>query len=496
MKTKFVFLLIVLGASHTLKVAAQTGGTFSATGDMNSRRIFHTATLLTDGRVLIAGGAMIDDQGLFNITLGSAELYDPATGTFGVTGNMTTPRDGHTATLLPNGKVLIAGGGIGSGPSLAAHSLASAELYDPGTGTFSATGDMTTPRFEPEATLLNNGSVLIAGGSSPAGGMASAELYDLSTGTFTATGNMTNPWADTATLLPNGKVLITRGNPDGPLPYLSSAQLYDPLIGTFTSAGYLTANHTAPTATLLTNGKVLVAGGDIGDGDGASVIGELYDPATGAFSRTGSMAVGREQNTATLLPDGSVLFAGGHNAIDLAASAETYDPLKAAFSRTASLPTARELHTATLLSDGRILIAGGDDERYSIPETILSSAEIYTPPALAHAPVLFSFSGDGLGQGAIWHGTTGEIASPSYPAVAGEVLSMYTTSLSEGGVIPPQVVIGGEIAEILYFGDAPGYPSYNQVNVRVPNGIVPGSAVPVRLTYIGRPSNSVTIAVQ
>ena len=104
-------------------------------------------------------------------------------------------------------------------------------------------------------------------------------------------------------------------------------------------------------------------------------IAELYDPATGTFSRSGNMTAGREQHTATLLSDGTVLFAGGHNVIDLAASAEIYGPVQNAFSMTASMPTARELHTATLLSDGRVLIAGGDDERYWIPETILSSAE-------------------------------------------------------------------------------------------------------------------------
>src|SRR5205085_1027624 len=130
------------------------------------------------------------------------------------------------------------------------------------------------------------------------------------------------------------------------------------------------------------------------------------DPATEAFSRTGNMTVGREQHTATLLPDGGVLFAGGHNIIELAASAEIYDPLKGAFSRTASMPFARELHTATLLNDGRVLIAGGDDLRYGIPETILSSAQLYTPAVLIPAPVLLSFSGDGTGQGAILHGNT------------------------------------------------------------------------------------------
>jgi Galactose oxidase, central domain len=497
MNTKVISCLFLLGISHTLQMAAQPGGAFIATGDMNSRRIFHTATLLTDETVLIAGGTMIggtglnSDQGLLNMTLGSAELYDPATGTFSVTGNMTTPRDGHTATLLPNGKVLIAGGGIGAGPSLAAHMLASAELYDPDTGTFSATGNMTAARFSPTATLLNNGKVLIAGG---AGFLASAELYDPSTGTFTATGDMTSPWADTATLLPNGNVLITRSDPDGILQARFFTEIYDASTGMFSPTGR-SLTGTAPTAILLPNGKVLVAGGDIGDGDGSSSYAELYDPASGTFAATGRMAVAREQHTATLLSDGTVLFAGGHDVIDRAASAEIFDPFKAAFGRTANMRTARELHTATLLSDGRVLMAGGDDERYWIPETILSSAELYTPAVVVPAPVLLSLSGEKNGQGAVWHSATGQIASPQNPAAAGEVLSMYTTSLMEGGVVPPQVAIGGKLAEILFFGDAPGYPGYFQVNFRVPDAVAPGSAIAVRLTYLGRPSNAVTIGV-
>jgi hypothetical protein len=281
LKTNVVFWLFVFAASNTLKVTAQPGGTFSATGDMNSRRFFHTATLLTDGRVLIAGGTMIVGMGpnfglgLSLKTLSSAELYDPRTGTFSFTADMTMPRDGHAATLLPDGRVLITGGGITDGNSLANPVVASAELYDPGAGTFSAIGGMTTLRWGPKAILLNNGKVLIAGGVGALGLLASAELYDPTSGTFTATGDMTGPLADTATLLPNGKVLVTRGNPQGPGPYLSSAELYDPSIGAFASAGYLTVNHSAPTAALLTNGKVLVAGGDVGDGDGASIKAEL-----------------------------------------------------------------------------------------------------------------------------------------------------------------------------------------------------------------------------
>ncbi len=489
LRTNRAFWLLAVTAG--LHLSAQPPGTFTATGDMNSRRFLHTATLLTDGRVLIAGGYMIEATGgppLPWKTLSSAEIYDPGTGKFTPAGNMNYPRAEHTATLLPNGKVLIAGGGIYNGGTLANPALATAELYDPATATFTTTGDLTVARAVSTATLLPNGKVLIAGGLQGGGAtvniLQSAELYDPSTGSFTATGNMTLPWADTATLLLNGKVLITRGNPNGPPPYLSSADLYDPLTGTFTPAGYLTVNHTAPTATLIANGEVLIAGGDVGDGDGASRIAELYDPAAGSFSYTGGLKVGREQNTATLLSDGTVLFAGGHNNIADAASAETYDPVRY-FSGTSSMSTARELHTATLLNDGRVLIAGGDDGRYWIPEAILSSAELYTPTVLAPAPVLY----------APWHAETGQLASSANPATAGDILSMYATNFLKS-VIPPQITIGGQVAQVLFFGEAPGFPGYYQVNFRVPAGLAPRPAVPVRLTYIGRSSNEVVIGLR
>ncbi len=498
-KINVVLLLLVVVAVQTPKAAAQSPGTFTATGNMTTPRSFPTATLLADGRVLIAGENVFDPRGPAQAR---AELYDPRTRTFTATGNMT-PRAGHTATLLPDGKVLIAGGAIPRTGSLEDLVLASAELYDPGTGTFSATGQMSTARHGAIATLLNNGKVLIAGGAYFGQGVnpltcagftrqtacfpIGAELYDPDTGTFTATGDMTSYFADTATLLPNGKVLITEGNPQVG-PYLTAAELYEPTTGKFTFAGYATTNHSGPTVTLMMNGKVLIAGGDMGDGDGGSFIAESYDPASGTFSRTGNMSVAREQHTATLLPDGSVLFAGGYTVPDLAASAEIYDPLKEAFSRTASMSTARELHTATLLVDGTVLIAGGYQS--------LSSAELYTPQVLVPAPVLLSLLGDGKGQAAILHGNTSQVASSDNPAVIGEALEIYATGLTDGSVIPAQVAIGGRMAAVLWFGKAPGYAELNQINVRVPAGVTPGPAVPVRLIYIGRPSNPVTIGVR
>jgi len=493
MKANVAFLLLIV-AGQTPKAAAQSPGTFTATGNMTTPRAGHTATLLADGRVLIAGGNSFDGFGYK--TLSGAELYDSRTGRFTATGNMLTPRSWHTATLLPDGRVLVAGGTGGANAETGGvAALSSAELYDPRTGRFSGTGEMSAPRYGPTATLLNSGKVLIAGGFYPGQGYCcfpvDAEVYDPDTGTFAATGAMTSQWADTATLLPDGKVLVTKGHTDAE-PSVSWAELYDPSTAAFTTTGYATANHTAPTATLLMNGKVLIAGGDLYDGDGGSFVAELYDPATGVFSRTSDMNVGREQDTATLLPDGSVLFAGGHLTIDLASSAEIYDPITRAFTRTSNMPIAHELQTATLLGDGTVLVAGG----YMPWPALTSNAEIYHPAVLAPSPQLFSVSGDGQGQGAILHANTPQLASSESPAAVGEALEIYLTGLGDGSQIPPQVSIGGRMAEVSWFGNTLGYVGLNQINARVPRGISPGPVVPVRINYIGRPSNEVTIAVQ
>jgi hypothetical protein len=464
-----------LGASAAL---AQTPGTLTATGSLSTPRNYHTATLLTNGKVLIAGGYSYPPP--FPVWA-SAELYDPSTRSFTATGGMTTPRYSHTATLLSNGKVLIAGGSSTvNGPG----SLAGAELYDPGTGSFTATGGMTTSRTGHTATLLNNGKILIAGGNGQMGLLASAELYDPDTGSFTATGDMTTgrSWpAFTAALLANGNVLIAGG----------SADVFDPDTGVFTLTSATTnLDDSLFTATLLANGDVLLPLTDPSDliGRGA----EVYDPGTASITPTGNMTTGRGYNTATLLPDGSVLIAG-RDAVHYGGSAELYKPDTGTFNAYGGMPTqSAEGHAATLLPDGTVLLSGG----WVCCGYTIAAAEIYRPAVLDPAPVLFSLSGDGQGQGAVWNGGPGRIASADNPATAGDVLALYTTSLIEGGAIPPQVAVGGRLAEILFFGDAPGYPGYNQVNFRVPSGIAPGPAVSVRLTYLSRASNEVTIGVQ
>ncbi|MGB8296069.1 MAG: kelch repeat-containing protein, partial [Polyangia bacterium] len=380
------------GATDT----ATLRGVSTATGSMTTAREFHTATLLSGGKVLIAGG--LDASGNY---LASAELYDPVAGTFTATGSMTAARSGHTATFLFNGKVLIAGGEVND---FGLYASFSAELYDPTFGTFTAVGAATAAKPGHTATLLPNGNVLVAGGvgfygSDEGGGpvaFADAEIYIPSPGGFTTTGNMTvTRGGHGATLLPNGKVLIVGGElmnyTSNTYVALASAETYDPTAGAFAATGSMTTARKFPTTTLLPSGKVLVAGGLDGSNliataemlpspgglDGSTVLesAELYDPTAGTFAATGSMTTARVGYTATWLPSLGVLVAGGLDGTDVSASAELYDPTAGTFAAAGNMTTARYDHTATLLSSGKVLIAGG-----SSGVAPLASAELYEYP--------------------------------------------------------------------------------------------------------------------
>jgi hypothetical protein len=334
-------------------------------------RGLQTATLLADGRVLIAGGFATGQ-----VALASAEIYDPRTDTFSPTGSLATPRAQHTATLLADGRVLVAGGSDGS------TSLASAELYDPRTGRFSATGPMTEGRAFHRATLLADGRVLVTGGDGTVGPLASAEIYDPKTGKFTPTGSMADASSlHTATLLSDGRVLIAGGGDQTSGLCYVTAEIYDPQTGKFTRTGALTTTRCGHSAALLNDGLVLLTAGTSNwEGSGFQSSAEIYDPKTGKFTQTGSMAVAPGMATATLLADGRVLIAGGNQVLDQSlASAEIYDPQTGTFSATGSMATARTFHTATRLSDGRVLVTGGDSDGWNTAGPFLPSAEIYDP---------------------------------------------------------------------------------------------------------------------
>ncbi|HKD80049.1 MAG TPA: kelch repeat-containing protein [Candidatus Angelobacter sp.] len=346
-----IFCALVLLAVAT-RVPA-TPGQLVPTGNTTVARFSHTATLLRNGEVLVAGGMARN-----GFWLDSAELYDPSSGRFTSTGRLHSRRGGATATLLANGKVLIAGGTDGSGKS-----LASAEIYDPDSGSFSLTGNMSSPRAHAIAVLLRNGNVLIAGGSASGDDdqLTTAELYDPATGLFAPTGSMHGRRsAFTAVTLKDGRVLVAGGLSGGQYPYHTveaTAEIYDANTGRFTQTGSMEVARYKQGAALLPDGKVLVAGGSNEVGRQITYFStEIFDPQTGQFSPGPRMRYPRFKllSGVVALNDGRILLAGG------AERAEVYDPAHDVFTPINGEPLDGFLFsTATLLRDGRVLLVDG-----------------------------------------------------------------------------------------------------------------------------------------
>ncbi len=348
-------LVLAAGASHPCSAASRAGA-LSPTGSMHVPRAVHTATLLPDGRVLIAGG--MQKNGVFEDT---AELYDPTTGRFESLPRLSSPRVGHSATLLSNGRVLIAGGSSGrhfEGGRWMGEVAATAELYDPATRTFRPTGSMTTPRAHQAALRLVDGQVLLAGGyNGVSDALGSAEIYDTASGIFRPTGPLrTARVPEVAVLLKDGRVLIPGGS-DASGGVLASAEVFDPKSGRFAPAGDMIAARRKHGGALLASGRVLVVGGsDARDWTGQKTEAEIYDPIANLFTPAASMALRRFKLGAAvaLLPDGRVLVAGG------AEAPEIYDPSKGDFlTVSGGYGKPRYFAAATLLLDGRVLITGG-----------------------------------------------------------------------------------------------------------------------------------------
>ncbi|WP_019585014.1 Kelch repeat-containing protein [Deinococcus apachensis] len=318
---------------------------------LSTPRAAHTATLLPGGQVLLVGGCTRPSCELDERSA-SAELYDPASGSLRPTGRMTAPRVSHTATRLQDGRVLIAGGWT------VGRVVDSAEVYDPRTGRFEATGEMHERRSGHTATLLADGRVLLAGGTVREGtALNTAEVYDPARGTFRAVGTMTRPRAaHVAVLLRDGRVLIAGGHADRSGAH-ASVEVFTPATGTFAVAGPMTTPRNKFAGVVLPSGRVLLLGGTAGyDRDEVLHSAEVYDPAAGRSRASAPMGTGRYKFTdgVTALADGRIFVAGGGRA-------EIYDEQTDAFSPvSATLPGAEQFMTTTAFPGG-VLVAGGYD---------------------------------------------------------------------------------------------------------------------------------------
>jgi WD40 repeat protein len=346
------------------------------TASLDTPRVYHTATLLLNGKVLVVGG--YGPSGPVDTYLKSCRLYDPATGTWANAADLvvgTIPgRYSHTATLLPNGMVLVAGG-----RGYPNATLATAEIYNPDTDTWLPVGSLTDARNSQTATYRPSpfNDVLVVGGFGyvPYGGfLASTEHYNQTTTFWGPDANLLTARAyHTTTLLLNGKVLVTGGSGwvNNGHQTLGSAELLT--LGTFAYTGSLNTPRETHTATLLpNNGKVLVVGGYNTIGDiGVLSSTELYDPTAATWTPSVSLNYARNNHTATLLPNGNILVAGGTTD----GSCELYNQTAGTWVKTAFLKVARSYHTATPLPNGEVLVVGGEDNLGNY----LGSAEIYNP---------------------------------------------------------------------------------------------------------------------
>ena len=364
--------LVITGLLGHAFEALAAAGSFAPTGSLNTARYGHTATLLANGEVLVTGGLGVN--GIY-APLASAELYSATKGKWTVTGSMSVGRVAFTATLLPNGEVLVAGGS-----TYAASCFATAELYNSSTGTWTPTGSMTQPRCYHSATLLPTGEVLVAGGvdslfNSP-DTSATAELYNPSTGTWQTTGSLNTSRAGQVALLENGQVLVAGGydTSNGTTTNLASAELYDPSKGSWrrtASMGLALPSPTTPV--LLPTSNVLI-------GDDA----QFYNPGTATWINTGPLpSIAGPPTQASLLDTGNAIASGtrctysgcGHKAT---VYCYLYTTSTNSWSLTGNMNAPRLAHSSTLLPSGKVLVAGGYSGNLGNP-TVLSSAELYTP---------------------------------------------------------------------------------------------------------------------
>ena len=388
---------------------AEASGGWANAGALTQSRARHTATILPDRRVLVVGGER--SQSGAN-SLGSAEIYDPRTNSWSSGPAMNLGRMGHTATPLPTGQVLVVGGdtvALGQ-PGAATNSV---ELCDPVTNSWRAGAAAALGREHHTATVLPDGRVLIVGGETtdPGSGqqriLASAELYDPRTNSWGQVADLGRPRVGhTATILPDGHVVVSGGETlaaDGQRDLTPAVEIFDPASENWAETGSLSTGRAGHTANLLPDGRVLIVGGQTSETRGgrvqlvaagvatvASSSAEVFDPQAGMWQPIASLGTPRTGHSATLLPGGQLLVVGGYapNGTTPLGTAERYDVAANAWSPL-NIPVPRAGHTATLLADGSVLIVGGKGgpndyigqvDRYTARATVPSATPTVTPP--------------------------------------------------------------------------------------------------------------------
>jgi uncharacterized protein (TIGR03437 family) len=513
---------VLLGAAHLYD---PDNNTWSPAGALKLARQFHTAALLPNGKVLVTGGLVVS-SGRF-VPTNTAELYDPATNAWTDTGSMSAPRHAHTMTLLANGKVLVATGSntnLNNPPFLTP--VKSCELYDPATGAWTLTGEVALPRSTPTATLLPSGKVLLAGGTDNNNSELPtnrAELYDPGAGQWSATGNMTAIRDfHTATLLPNGKVLLAAGYGNN-FALLNSADLYEPATGVWSATGGAGRPRGGHSATLLNNGRVLIAGGsdDFETAtpmtsaelySGGATVGALGSVSAASFAPGGQLApesivaafgsnLAAGAQTATSLPLPTTL---GGVSVRFKDSAGTERPAPLFFVSPGQInyqvPAGAAAGSASVaVSSGGVVIAEGSAVIASVAPGLFAANANGQGVAAA---VVFRRKADGTDSfepvSRFDAGLNRFVAAPIDlgPENDQVFLILYGTGIKlRSALSAVSVTIGGAAGESLFADAAPGFVGLDQVNVRLSRSLAGRGEVDVTLIVDGKAANTVRVSI-
>ncbi|MGD8857455.1 MAG: kelch repeat-containing protein [Chloroflexota bacterium] len=337
---------------------------FVYTGALESARHDHSASLLADGRVLVAGGSTGLWQGP---SLASVEVYDPASGTWQPGPSLNYPHGGHTATTLADGRIFVTGG-IRPGPVW----QATTEMFDPNAASWQVMAPMTYPRSMHSATLLPNGEILVIGGWTGSMTLSHVEAYNPSTNTWRTVGSLLEARQDhSANLLPDGRVLVVGGYRGT---WLGTAEIFDPATGTSTPTYPPACHGTSHETVVLADGRIMLVGGACGSGrPGIVAQVSIFDPVTASWQAVAPMAQARFGMTVNRLDDGRVIVIGGGDGDIALASTEIFDPATGAWRAGPPMHDARVVHTTTRLANGDLLVAAG----WAIDTVTLNTAELF-----------------------------------------------------------------------------------------------------------------------